>query len=344
MEKRVLVGRWLASDTQPLPIYDEASVSSARERVRQAGRQWNAPNELIENVALIASELTHNHLAHARQGYFIVRSIERQGIRGLEVVAADLGPGIEKPIVAASRGYSPGESLRAGLAAVFRIADEVELDSRVAEGACIVARKFESRVEKWSEVAILGRPYPGQAISGDDAVFIQTESGLLAAVCDGLGHGPEARQASNCAVDVVRASDQLGLDEIVMRVNVALARFRGCAMSIVRFNKAAREMECLAAGDVHVHLYSPQGAHYFTPVPLVLRGVEIPPRKLRVERTPVDAGSVLVMFTDGLMSRTSLKGRLDLLRQPPMALAQHLIETEARATDDALVLVARLKA
>ena len=39
MEKRVLIARWLGSEAQAIPIYDEASVSSARHRVREAGQR-----------------------------------------------------------------------------------------------------------------------------------------------------------------------------------------------------------------------------------------------------------------------------------------------------------------
>ena len=60
-----------------------------------------------------------------------------------------------------------------------------------------------------------------------------------------------------------------------------------------------------------------------------------------VSARPVDPGSVLVMFSDGLKSRTSLKGKLDILRQPPIAIAQHLLENDSRPDDDALVLIAR---
>src|SRR2546425_12308622 len=97
MEKRVLITRWLRSHTSTIPIYDEASVSSARERVREIGQQLNLGKEIIESVALIASELTHNQLSHATQGYFAVNAVERDSVKGLEVIAADIGPGIESP-------------------------------------------------------------------------------------------------------------------------------------------------------------------------------------------------------------------------------------------------------
>jgi hypothetical protein len=42
-----------------------------------------------------------------------------------------------------------------------------------------------------------------------------------------------------------------------------------------------------------------------------------------------------------LKSRTSLKGQVDILRQPAITIAQHLLENYARLDDDALVLVAR---
>jgi hypothetical protein len=64
-------------------------------------------------------------------------------------------------------------------------------------------------------------------------------------------------------------------------------------------------------------------------------------QRIRVERVPVKPGSVLIMFTDGLKSRTTLKGELDVLRQPPIAIAQHLLENNSRPDDDALVCVVR---
>ena len=96
MEKRFLIERWLGSGARAIPIYDEASVSSARELVRETGDTIQASKQLVERMALIASELTHNHLVHAKQGYFSVRPIERSPAIGLEIIAADIGPGLEK--------------------------------------------------------------------------------------------------------------------------------------------------------------------------------------------------------------------------------------------------------
>ena len=342
MEKRVLIRRWLGSETQPIPIYDEASVSSARQRVRETGQQSNLDAALVETVALIASELTHNQLSHAKQGYFAVRPLDRQGVKGLEVLAADIGPGIEKPALAIQDGISTVGTLGAGLGAIRRLADEVEIDNRVHEGVCVVARKYETAPRPFYEFSIMSKPYPGEAISGDDAVFLQSESSLIAAVSDGLGHGPEARQASNRAIETVIKTGRMDLDQMLAALNHELSGTRGCAMSIIRFDKDARTLESASAGDVHSHLYNLRDAHFFASTPMILGESKLtPPMKVRIEIIKAEPGSVLVMFTDGLKSRTSLKGQLDVLRRPTIAIAQHLLDNQSRPDDDALVLVAR---
>jgi anti-sigma regulatory factor (Ser/Thr protein kinase) len=342
MEKRLLITRWLRSDTQPTPIYDEASVSSARQRVRETGRSLNLKNEVIETAALIASELGHNQRLHSKQGYLAVRPVDRLGVKGLEFIAADIGPGIRQPSQAIKGRAPTSESLGAGLGAVCRLADEVEFDDRIAEGLCVVARKFETRpAALCCEIAIMGKPFPGEIISGDDGSFFQSETQLLAAVSDGLGHGPEAREASNRAIDVTLKKRHLGPDEIITTLNQELTGTRGCAMSVVRFSKQDRAIECASAGDVHAHLYTRKDAHFFASTPFVVGDRKVPQRKVRIEKTFAEPGSILVIFTDGLKSRTSLKGQLDVLRRPAIEIAQHLLEHDSRPDDDALVLVAR---
>jgi anti-sigma regulatory factor (Ser/Thr protein kinase) len=343
MEKRVLIARWLGPQTEAIPIYDEASVSTARERVREVGRNLQLPKDVVESVALIASELTHNHLRHARQGYFAIKPVERGGIKGLEVLAADLGPGIRKPRQALYDKGPSSVSLGAGLSAVCRIADEVEFDNRISEGTLVTARKFETPPpNRVSEVAIMGRPFPNEPISGDDAVFFHEKSGFLAAVVDGLGHGPEARQASDRAVESLREKRDLPLDEIAAGVDRELVVTRGCVLSIVKYDRSLSVMESVSLGDVHSHVYHLKEAHFFTATPLIVGAGQFRRQSVRVERKTVEPGSTLVMFTDGLKSRTNLKGQLEILRQPPIAIAEHLIETDSRPDDDALVLVARL--
>jgi serine phosphatase RsbU (regulator of sigma subunit) len=187
----------------------------------------------------------------------------------------------------------------------------------------------------------MGRPYPGEVISGDDAVFFESESTFIAAVADGMGHGPDARKASNLAMESLSSKRDQSLGDIVIALNKELSGTHGCAMTIIRYDKITRTAECVSLGDVHAHIYYLKDAHFFTPTPLVLAAGQFQKQRVRVEKVEVQPGSVLLMFTDGLKSRTTLKGQLELLRQHPIAIAEHLLENDSRPDDDALVLVAR---
>lgn len=112
-------------------------------------------------------------------------------------------------------------------------------------------------------------------------------------------------------------------------------------MSIVRFDKQTRTIECVSVGDVRSHLYHLRETHFFTATPVVLPSGQFQKQRIRVETVTVQPGSVLAIFTDGLKSRTNLKGQLEVLRQPAISIAQHLLENDSRPDDDALVLVAR---
>src|SRR5262249_33362919 len=150
------------------------------------------------------------------------------------------------------------------------------------------------------EIAIMSKPYPGEAISGDDAAVLKMESGFVAVVADGLGHGPEARIASNRAIEIVSAQRGTELDELLIILNRDLTGTRGCAISILRFTKAGGNLEYVSAGDVYTHLYHLRDAHFFTPTPLVIGTGYFQKQRIRIERVPVQPGSVLIMFTDGL--------------------------------------------
>src|SRR5215208_321253 len=90
---------WLRG-LDPVPVIDEASLSLVRSDVRTSGKAIGLPDKSIEAMAIVATELGHNQLRHARSGRMGVRVVERDGIAGLEVVAADRGAGIAEPLQA----------------------------------------------------------------------------------------------------------------------------------------------------------------------------------------------------------------------------------------------------
>lgn len=322
---------------ESFPIDDEASVSVVREAVRRLGGELGMETTRMEALVAAASELGHNQLRHGYRGTMSVARVERDGVPGVEVVACDDGSGIADPTAALQGQPRASGSLGVGLSAAHRLADELDLDVRAGEGTWIAARKFIAPVPR-SEVGIFGRPIAGEPRSGDDAALVRTPHGLLVAVADGLGHGPEAREASARAMEVVRrgAGDPGALLEAC---HVGLRGTRGAVMAAAFLDRRSRQITHAGGGNINTHLYRPKASHRFGAVSCVL-GAPGPVPRMREETVPLDPRPILVMFSDGVSARADLAGDLELLRQPPLVIAHQLVLRHGRSTDDALVLVA----
>ncbi len=331
---------WLG-DADPIPILDNASLTVVREKVRKVGGELGFTSETTELVATAATELVRNQLVHARGGRFVVRPIERRGVRGVELVAADRGPGIADPARALGGLISTSGGLGSGLASVRHLMEELDFDIRLGEGTCIWARKFVGPVAYRSEVAILGRPCKGENESGDDAAFVRQDDALTIGVVDGLGHGILARDVAAPAAALLRRCAELAPIAILRVLDETLRTTRGAVMAVARIDCRIRQVEHAGVGDVRTHMYRPRECHRFAGVAGVLGAADQRDRKYVIEREPIREHDVFVMFSDGLTTRIDISEVLPLLRRHPIVIAAHLLEHYGRSNDDALVLVAR---
>jgi anti-sigma regulatory factor (Ser/Thr protein kinase) len=332
-----------ASDGTPaIVIRDEASVSLLREAVRECGADVALDRARAESLVAAASEIAHNQLAHAGGGEMLVRKVVRRGVPGVEVLAADVGPGIPDPTAAlrgegrAAAGQSAG--LGIGLSAAHRLADELDFDVRWGHGTRVWARKFASPLPR-TEVAVLGRVCQGETALGDDALFLRRNGDLLLAVADGLGHGRLAQEPAAQAMAIVRDSLSLSPAELLRSCHAALAGSRGAVMAVVHIPEAGNELVQVGVGNIGCQLYRDRAAVRFPSTPGVV-GQPGPLPRLREERAPLGGRHVVILFTDGLSSRIDLSADAALLREPPLLIAHRLITEHGRAHDDALVLVA----
>jgi anti-sigma regulatory factor (Ser/Thr protein kinase) len=340
-----LIATWLGADVADVvEIVDEASVAVARELARDRARDAHLADAARAALATITSELAHNQLAHAARGRIIARAAVRMGIPGVEIVAADEGPGISDPTVALEgRGptQAPDGSLGAGVSGARRLADEMDIDVRLGQGTCVWARKFAESGGRRREIGILGRPCEGEVESGDHAMFVRTEHDLLLAVADGLGHGPPAFTASQAAIGAVAGASDRDLLALFDLAHVALAATRGAVLSLARVDDERRSFETAAVGNVATHLERPRESRRYAGVGAVLGAPGRVPKPKNVERTTIDPREALIMFTDGLLTRSTASEDPALFVEHPIVIAHAMMNRFARINDDALILVAR---
>lgn len=182
---------------------------------------------------------------------------------------------------------------------------------------------------------------PGQTESGDRAVVLPHRRGVLLAVIDGCGHGPEAARAAQVAVSALRASpDETALGQLA-RCHAALGDTRGVVMTLADFDAGDGTLTLCGVGNVEAHLFRfrPAKGSSARETALLRAGILGGERAFpHASVVPIHGGDVLVMHTDGI--RPDVGADLPL-RQSAQRLADQILARHTKGTDDALVLVAR---
>src|SRR5438477_9323393 len=187
--------------------------------------------------------------------------------------------------------------------------------------------------------AVAARALPGEKRSGDLHLVEPFPAGVLVAAVDGLGHGDEAAQAAQIAVDTLIQNAHEPPLFLVRRCHERLMTTRGVAMSVAAISGEGHTMSWLGVGNVEGSLFRRSAGSRPSRESLLLRGgvvgYQLP--KLLPSVVPVDPGDTLVFVTDGI-GGYPLDG--PWTTEQPARIAEDILARFARGTDDALVLVA----
>lgn len=186
------------------------------------------------------------------------------------------------------------------------------------------------------EWASVGHPLPGEETSGDLGVVLPFERGVLVCVIDGLGHGKDACLAAQRAAETLAQSPGAALDHLFEKCHEALRDTRGAVMSLAAFNGQG-SMSWLGVGNVEALLVH-AGSDQAEAIPSRGGTVGYLLPRLTMTTLPVRYGDTLVLATDGI--RHGFKQEVRSTRSP-QEIAERIVETWARETDDCCVVVAR---
>jgi serine/threonine-protein kinase RsbT len=116
-------------------------VSNAREAGRDIAQQVGFGRLEQMKIATAISELARNILLYAAPGEMRIAGIVAPR-RGIEIVAADEGPGIPDVNLVMSTAYRSKTGMGMGMKGAKRLMDSFEVRSKVGLGTTIVARKY----------------------------------------------------------------------------------------------------------------------------------------------------------------------------------------------------------
>ncbi|PXX59200.1 stage II sporulation protein E [Nocardia tenerifensis] len=196
---------------------------------------------------------------------------------------------------------------------------------------------FIGRIE-W---AVAGRALPGQRVSGDRGLILDTGGGtVLFAVLDGLGHGAPAADAADRAAQVLSENRAEPLDVLMVLCHRAMADTRGAAVSLALFDPGDT-VRWLGVGNVESRVLTKSPAGLAVRATILLTagivGYRLP-QNLQPQTIHVRPGDLLLMSTDGIVSESA--DAIDLSKSTADITAD-ILGRHAKDTDDALVLAAR---
>src|SRR5438034_10764154 len=109
---------------------------------------------------------------------------------------------------------------------------------------------MERLSEQVIECGIASRAMDGESESGDKYLVQYFENGVLLALVDGLGHGPEAAEAARCAVQTLREHAGESVLALTQHCHGSLQRTRGAVMSLASVSAPDSSMMWIGVGNV----------------------------------------------------------------------------------------------
>lgn len=327
-----------------VPVTEASQVAEARRRASSVAQAFGFDETATGRVAIAVTELSTNLVKYGTAGEILLGSFECGSEAGVEIIALDKGVGFVDIVEALRDGHSSGGSSGTGLGAVRRQSQLFDIVSCPERGTAILARiGTRSRPSGAKPIAMsrfggVAIPMRGEMVCGDSYAVAARGSGWTVLVADGLGHGPNAAQASEEAVRIFREHEHESPEEILAAIHAGLKHTRGGAVSVARYEPEDERLVFAGVGNVAGAIVS--GGEVKRLVSLVGTAGHVA-RRIRSFDYPFPADAMLVMSSDGIGTGWTLDGLPGLTDAHPSLIAAVVYRDFARGRDDATVLVAR---
>jgi len=186
--------------------------------------------------------------------------------------------------------------------------------------------------------AAASKALQGESVSGDTSVVAQYPGGILIAVVDALGHGPEAAFAAKVAATTLEHYAGTPVVPLARRCHDMLVKTRGVVAGIATVDLRSSTLTWISIGNVEGLLIRAGGKG--ARVAVVQAGGVLGykfPRIAADAAIPLGPGDRLIFTTDGVREEFMEGIPPD---GPPTRLADLLLDRFSKGTDDALVLAA----
>jgi len=325
-----------------IEISDPSQVGDARRKAVAFAEQLKMDEPRCGAIALATTEMGTNVIKHAGRGHVLVQPLSQNGNFGLRLISVDKGPGIQDVARALDDGQSSAGTLGSGLGAIRRTSDSFDLFSIPGSGTVIAAEFWQSRRHPQPNASLnvgyVSEPIRGEEMCGDGWAVRSFASGVVLMVVDGSGHGILAAEAAREAERMLCGMKGDSICDLVRDTHDALKKTRGAAMAAAKVNTEKGLLSFAGVGNISASIVE-SGASRSLASHNGTLGLQM--SHLQEFTYPWKPNSVLVMHSDGLITRWDLDRYPGLISKQPSVIAAVLYRDFNRGRDDVTVVVAK---
>jgi serine phosphatase RsbU (regulator of sigma subunit) len=187
------------------------------------------------------------------------------------------------------------------------------------------------------EHASLIRPCQGEWVSGDSVVIRPLETGIFAAIVDVLGHGPEAHEVALVVDAFLDRNASADIPNLMTRLHAHIERTRGAAVGLCAIDAAAGSAVYAGTGNTVLRRFGKTDTRLISQDGVLGQNMRTPrPQTLRL-----DAGDLIVLYTDGVRDRFTSDDYPGVFHHPPKEVVRNVIERFGKYYDDAACIAVR---
>ena len=319
-----------------IAVTEPSQVGEARRHAARLASELGFGEVAAGEAAIVVTELATNLARHARGGRLLFATSDDGAI---ELLSLDDGPGMADVAACLRDGFSTAGTPGNGLGAVKRLATRFSIYSLPGKGTVIGVRLTSGAATPAPagyRIGAVSLAAPGETACGDAWRFRQGGERAELLVADGLGHGPVAAEAADAAVVVFDDMPGATPSVILERAHSRLRTTRGAAVAIATLDDRTRQIVFSGAGNIAGRIISGVGDRTL----LSQHGtVGFQVRHLQDMTYDWPPHALLVLHSDGIVTRWSPADAPGLLQCDPLVIAGWLIREHFRGHDDATVAV-----
>ncbi|WP_433221068.1 SpoIIE family protein phosphatase [Dactylosporangium sp. CS-047395] len=319
-----------------------ATVGRARRTAEHLGHLVGLQPHRLAQLAMVVTQAATNVIKHAIDGAILIRPVRAARQGGVEVIATDRGPGIADAQAAV-------RDCRLTAATPGPLIDPLTWEaawrdrySHPGVGTTLAAQIWPDIAPRPHLASGTTRPLTAHLPCGDGYAVQTTARGVRVLLADGLGHGPLAARATTSAIETFNRIPATSPADALTILHQVLRDTRGAAVAIAELDTTTLLIRFAGVGNLTCATISPTGTRRPLRCQPGIVGRHLP--TVHEQYTPVTAGDVFIMHSDGVTARWDPLHFPGLFAHAPQLIAATLLHHASTRRDDASVLSIRVPA